>query len=55
MRAPLRSPLLTGSAWRLALVLLVAMPVLVPLDLWRTWRAGAAYRRHVRLTRSTRR
>lgn len=54
MRAPLRSPSL-GFGWRLGLALAVLLPVLVPLDLWRSWRAGAAYRRHVRLTRSTRR
>ena len=54
MRASLRSPPV-GFGWRLGLVLALTLPVLLPLTLWRDWRAGADYRRHVRLTRSTRR
>ena len=54
MRASLRSPPI-GFGWRLALALCLMLPVLIPLTLWRDWRAGAAYRRFERLTRSTRR
>lgn len=52
MRAPLRSSPI-GFGWRCALALGLTLPVLLPLTLWRDWRAGADYRRRVRLTRST--